>query len=205
MLGADNFHSRLVGWFKIILPLAALGLLSTLFLLARDGGPPPELSFSELQEMAREQRVSSPRSSGVTENGAVVRIEARSATPSENGTAIVSIDGVTLNMDHPDQTNVEVTATSGEVDASTQTAHFYGLATLQTSSGYQMETNGLVAELKTGVITSEGVLEVHAPFGELTAGQVTLRVSPDNVGQHILFTGGVQLLYQPQTAERDDP
>jgi len=198
MLNADNFHSRLVGWSKILLPLAALGLLSTLFLLARDPGPPPEIPFSEIEAMAEDQRISAPRFSGVTDEGAIVSISARSAKPNINKPDTVAIDSVVMRMDNADGSRIDVTASNGEVDGQARIARFTGLARLETSSGYEMETSGLTAELDTGIVTSDGVLEVHAPYGELTAGQVTVRVTSDNMGQHMLFTQGVRLIYQPQ-------
>jgi lipopolysaccharide export system protein LptC len=62
-----------------------------------------------------------------------------------------------------------------------------------------METNGLVAELDSGLVTSDGLLEIHAPFGELTAGKVTFQTATQEEGQQMLFTDGVRLLYTPQT------
>ena len=198
MIDADNFHSRLVGWSKILLPLAALGLLSTLFLLARDPGQASEISFAEIQAIAREQRLSSPRFSGVTENGTVLSLVARSARPELTDTETFNIENVDLRMEIPDGSTVDISATTGQVDSRAQSARFYGLARLTTSSGYEMETNSLTAELKTGVVTSGGVLEIQGPFGELTAGRVILKASEDNVGQQMLFTDGVRLIYHPQ-------
>mgnify|MGYP001800275233 FL=1 len=80
-------------------------------------------------------------------------------------------------MDNPGGSSLEVTATTGEIDGRAQIARLTGLARLQTSSGFEMEANGLTASLKTGIVTSDGLLEIRAPFGELTAGQVTFEVS----------------------------
>ena len=101
-------------------------------------------------------------------------------------------------MDNPGGSNLEVTATTGEIDGRGQIARLMGLARLRTSSGFEMETNGLIASLETGIVTSDGLLEIRAPFGELTAGQVTFQVSADDTGQQMLFTQGVRLLYEPQ-------
>ena len=198
MSSGDNFHSQLVGWSKILLPLVALGLLSTLFLFSRNSGQEPEIPFAEIEAMAREQRINAPRFSGVTEDNAVIAISAQSAKPDLNRPDTVTIDRVMMRMDNPDGSQLNVTATSGEVDGRAQVARFLGLARLVTSTGYEMETNGLIAELKTGLVTSNGLLEIRAPFGELTAGQVTFHVSADRTGQQMLFTEGVRLIYRPQ-------
>ena len=61
MAVADNTYSRVVGWLKILLPLGALALLSTLFLFARGIAPVGEIPYAELEEIAREARISDPR------------------------------------------------------------------------------------------------------------------------------------------------
>uniref|UniRef100_A0AAN0MF35 Uncharacterized protein n=1 Tax=Yoonia rhodophyticola TaxID=3137370 RepID=A0AAN0MF35_9RHOB len=58
--------------------MIALGLLSTLFLLARAPAEPPDISFAEIEAMARDQRITAPRFSGVTDDGSVISIAARS-------------------------------------------------------------------------------------------------------------------------------
>ncbi len=198
MRGSDNLYSALVGWAKIILPLCALGLLSTLFLFANGQNEPPELVLSEVEAIAREQRLTAPRFSGVTDDGAIVSVTARSAQPDATQVDKVSIDDMYMRMDNPGGSFVEVTATQGELNSSSKIARFFGLAHLETSTGYTMETNGLIAALDTGIVESEGLLEIRAPFGELTAGMVTFQVSADNTGQQMLFTNGVRLLYRPQ-------
>lgn len=198
MGGNDNLYSAMVGWAKILLPLCALALLSTLFLFARGHNEPTEITFAEVEAIAREQRLSSPRFSGVTDDGAILSIEARAARPDLTQPDTVNIDDLQMRMDNPSGSYLTVTATEGELDGRSRLARFLGLARLETSSGFQMETNGLIAELDTGLVTSDGLLEIHAPFGQLTAGQVTFQVSAENTGQQMLFTDGVRLLYEPQ-------
>ena len=195
----QNLHSQIVGWAKIILPLCALGLLSTLFLFARSSTDPSDIAIAEVAEIAREQRVSAPEFSGVTDDGSIVVISAKSARPSDTAPDTVSIDEMQMKMDNTDGSQIEVTATLGELDGRARVARFLGLARLQTSTGYEMETNGLIAELDTGIVRSDGLLEIRAPFGELTAGTVTFQVSSEDTGQQMLFTNGVRLLYHPQT------
>ncbi len=199
MLTADNFHSQLVGWAKIILPLCALALLSTLFLFAREANTPDDIALAQAEEIARDQKVTAPEFAGVTDNGDIIVIAAKSAQPDVTRPDTVQIDDIRLRLDTTDGSFVEVTAVKGEVDGNAQIASFLGLARLQTSNGYAMETNGLIAELKTGRITSNGLLEIRAPFGELTAGMVTFQSASQRAGQQMLFTNGVRLLYKPNT------
>ncbi len=199
MQPADNLYSQVVGWAKILLPLCAIGLLSTLFLLARSTTEPNEIVLEQVEAIAREQRLSAPEFSGLTDDGAVIVISASTARPDTTRPDTISIDDVRLRMDNADGSNVEITATMGEIDGRAGIVSLLGLARLVTSSGYEMETNGLTADLDTGLVTTDGLLEIHAPFGQLTAGKVTFQMASEGISQEMLFTDGVRLLYTPQT------
>lgn len=195
-MAGGNLHSRIVFWLKLILPLAALALLSTLFLFAQQSGPPSEIPFADLTEMAQEQRINAPRLSGVTDDGSVIAITAKVARPAGD---TLHIENPQLMLNAADGTTLTIQAGVGEVDNLAQQAHLTGLARLETSSGYQMETTGLTADLQSGVVQSHGPLEVQAPYGTLSAGKVTILASPVGEGQQMDFTGGVKLVYTPET------
>ncbi|WP_458792030.1 LPS export ABC transporter periplasmic protein LptC [Yoonia sp. MH D7] len=204
MLGADNFHSQLVSWSKIILPLVALGLLSTLFLFARSSTDSTNIPFAEIQELAREQRISGPQFSGVTQNGSVIAIGAQSAQPAVGKPDTINITALSLDVNAADGSEIKITAIEGEIDGASKTVKLLGLARLETSSGYLMETNGLTADLDSGIIQSDGALEIRAPFGRITAGQVTFQTSKDDTGQQMLFTQGVKLVYTPNSGSAEE-
>ena len=204
MLNSDNFHSQLVGWSKIILPLCALALLSTLFLFARSGGDTSNIPFAEIEALARDQRINAPRFSGVADDGSIMAISAQSAQLDPEAPHKLAVASLKLSVDAVDGSNVIVTAVEGEVDSQVRIARLKGLARLETSTGYTMETNGLVADLKSGVITSDGALEVRAPFGAITAGRVTFQTASDNSGHQMLFTQGVRLIYTPNNGSAED-
>lgn len=204
MATATNFHSQLVGWLKILLPLAALMLLSTLFLFSRNTGTTNEIPFADIDAAAAEQRIAAPRFSGLTSTGDTLQISAEAARPDAAGGPQVTIDRPRLSLDATDGTTLRVTAGSGMVDTVAQTAQLSGLARLETSSGYVMETKGLQADLTTGTVTSDGALEVHTPFGQLQAGQVTFQAGTGDTGQQMNFTNGVKLVYTPSTAAPKD-
>lgn len=198
MTAADNFHSRLVGWTKIILPLMALALLSTLFLFAKSSNDGTEIPFARLTELARDQRISEPEFSGVAGDGSIIKIAAQSAQPQEGNLDFLLVTDPTLNLDAIDGSSLRINAGEGIVNGLTKQAKLTGLARLETSSGYLMETEGLLANLETGVVTSFGPLEIHAPFGQVTAGHVEIRIGQDNSGQQMYFSEGVRMLYVPQ-------
>lgn len=200
MAADPNFHSWAVGWLKIILPMSALALLSTLFLFARSpANQTQEIPIAQIEEIAQEQRITAPQFSGVADDGSIIVIRANNARPSEGSLDTVLIDGLTVNVDATDGTSLSITAGTSTLDSSAQTARLDGLSRVTTSSGYTMETNGLNANLRTGEIVSDGHLAVMTPFGQLTAGKVRILASADGQGQQMLFSEGVRLLYTPDT------
>ena len=201
MTAEGNLHSQVVGWLKILLPLAALAVLSTMFLFARQSGEAPAIPFADLDKMAREQLISDPRFTGVAEDGSVIEITAQAARPDDMGLEVLTITRPRLHLDAADGTTLTIYAGTGVIDGPQQQARLDGLARLETSSGYAMETAGLTADLRSGEVRSQGRLEVQAPFGSITAGAVTIRVTEEGTGQQMRFTGGVKLVYLPPVDE----
>lgn len=194
MAARDTVRSQIVTFLKVGLPLAALALMSTVFLLARAPIKDGDIPYAEIVEIAREPRVSGAQVSGVAKDGTVIELTADRAQPDGN---IIRIEGLFADIDAADGTVIDIRAGQGEIDNDTQIARLFGLARLDTSSGYEMETSGLTANLETGRIESEGALEVVAPYGNLTAGRLVIEADAET-GQRMLFDGGVRLLYQPQ-------
>lgn len=194
MATRDAFRSQLVNFLKIALPLAALALMSTVFLIARAPVTDGDIPYAEIAEIAREPRVSGAQVSGMASDGSVIEIHANKAQPDGS---MIRIEGLAADLNATDGTLVTLRSGTGTIDSATNIAQLAGLTRVETSNGYEMETAGLSADLGTGRIESDGALEVQAPYGQLTAGSLVIESDPET-GQRMLFEGGVRLLYQPQ-------
>ena len=189
---AEDGYSRFVALAKVLLPLAALMILSVLFLFARRTEPEAEIPYVEA--LAEEPRIVGPSYAGVAENGAVIALKAREIRPLGDG--VYTATGLRGDVTMADGRRVELQAGGAEFDEPGQVARLTGLSRVVTSDGYRIETRGGEADLSAGVITVPGALEVRAPFGALTAGG--LRLEDAESGAGLVFTGGVRLLYDPQ-------
>lgn len=196
MTPKDNFYSLFVGWAKIILPMAGIALLSTLFLLAR-GADQSSLPLAELEEMARSARLTGPTFSGVTDDGTIFTVSAGVAAPNPDDTRIVEIDKIRLLLSDPLGASVEITAARATYDGTTNQIALAGLTRLVSSVGYSLETRGIIADIASGTVTTEGALEARAPFGEIAAGRLTILRDAAAGGQQMVFQNGVRLVYQP--------
>ncbi len=195
MLRDDNFYSQFVGFLKVSLPLAALALMSTVFLFARAPTQENAIPYAEIEEIARAPRVSGAQVSGVSNDGSVFELVARTALPNLNG---MTADTLTAAIESIDGTLIDIRAGQGEINTTEQTARLSGLVRIETSDGFEMETAAVTTNMTTGQIISDGALEVQAPFGSLTAGQMIIETPDGANGQVMLFQNGVRLVYTPQ-------
>ena len=197
MASSDDRHSIIVGWLKLLLPLIALALLSTLFLFSRRPPAETEIPFARIEEIARDQQIVRPAFSGVTDNGQIVTMTAAAIRAMDETANSIAVERPELTLDAGDGRVLTITAGMGRVDLSDRNALLSGLARLETSTGYTMESEGISADLQSGRVRSAGALAVRTPFGDLRAGQVDIETGRDGSGQEMRFTDGVKLIYRP--------
>ncbi len=199
-----NYHSRLVAWTKIILPLVALAILSSLFLFSKtnDPGKGVRLFDGDLTEFASKERITGPRFAGMTPAGVAIQISALEASPRETGGP--AFDALELNakIEMPDGQVVDVVAKRGSIDSLANTAQMTGGITLETSGGYVAKTFGLTFALDKLDIQSQGEITADGPLGSVRAGGMTLKTStpqgPDELpGYDLVFKNGIKLIYKP--------
>jgi len=193
----DNIHSRVVVWSKIILPLSALALLSTLFLFARGSDNAGSVPIVEIDTLATEQGITAPQFSGIANDGSIIKLTATAAKP--QSASQLTIEAPVLIVNASDGTSLTIRAGNGTLDSAAKQAQLSGLARLEASSGYIMETAGISADLGAGRFLSDGPLEIQSPYGALTAGQVEIATADSALGQQMHFTQGVKLVYIPST------
>jgi lipopolysaccharide export system protein LptC len=189
-------RSRVVAWAKVLLPLAALALLSTLFLLARAPGGPVDIPFARIEEIAREPRMDRPRLSGVAEDGTTLALAAERITPVAGRADAFALAEPRLETRSPEGGGARLEAASGEVDGPTRRLRLEGGVRLEAERGIVVETPGLTADLASGTLVAGPVTAV-APFGEIEAGGMTLEQGNGN-GARLVFNRGVRLLYLPE-------
>ena len=203
--GADTY-SRIVAWAKIALPLIALGILSTVFLVSRTVDPESTLPFgeAELEEMLRDERLRNPEYAGVTEDGSAVAVGAAVAGPDAERPGRAEARGMTARIDTVDGGWVDIRAEAGLVDEGAGLARLSGGVRLVSGTGYDVETSALTTYLRQTRVESDGAVTAVGPPGAIEAGKVVLSRSAD--GSFLLeFAQGVRLVYTPSISEGGDP
>ena len=189
-------RSQIVRSLRVILPLIALALLSTLFLLARKGDPGPAIPFAVdgPDDAARTPGIGAPMLSTVTAGGARVTLRAQRAEPGPGGG---TAQGIALDWVTRDGLTARLTADSGRMQD--QALALTGRVDAALSSGWHLTAPSLTADLAVSRMTAAGPLAVTAPFGRLdAAGMVLGPAQGGSRGAQVLeLNGGVRLLYRP--------
>lgn len=194
----DNAYSRLVAWLKILLPLAALAVLATLFLFQRRIDPARAIPLAavDVEALARGARIGGPTYAGVTADGTAVTLTAATATPDAADPRRVTAEGIEAMIETPGGGLAEVRAAEGRIDGVAGRLTLSGGVEIVTSTGYRLTTSALAADLTRTHVEGGAGVEAEGPPGRIAAGGFTLAEGPG--GYELVFTGGVKLLYDPQ-------
>lgn len=193
--------SRAVGWLKVALPLAALAILSTLFLVSNRIDPQNALPYAtvDVESRLREPRLTKPAYSGTTTDGSALTMQASEARPAAKpGTASTAID-VTASLTTPDGQRTDVRSDQAALDASTNILRLTGDVQIDNSAGYHVTTEALDADLTTTGLRATVPVQATGPAGKITADSMTLERNPKDKQSYLLvFNGNVKLVYQPE-------
>jgi lipopolysaccharide export system protein LptC len=206
MLGiGETAAARMLSWTKIVLPMASLAILSSLFLFSKSHAPVEGIpTFSgDLDEFVSKERITGPRFTGMTASGISLVIRADEAGPKALGGKTFEAQAMAAIVETPNGGRVDIRAALGVIDPVSMTAKLTDGITLVTSSGYTARTQGLVFALDHLDIRSEGEILANGPLGEIHAGQMnihgeTLDGEDGEVGYAMIFKNGTKLIYKPQ-------
>lgn len=195
-------YSRLIGMLKVALPLAALVLLSMLFMVARTLDPEAALPYAQvdIDEMLRDPRLTAPTYSGVTREGDEVVFTAATAHPGGVAGTGARAMAPLLRLIGSDGGETRVSADEARIDPAARELALTGNVQLLTAAGLRLETGELVANLDRSRLQGPGRVLAEAPQGRIEAGGFLLTRGAAPGQEVLVFNGGVKLLYQPQRA-----
>lgn len=197
--GGDGW-TRLVGLLKVVLPLAALGILSSLFLLSDRINPEDALPYAEVdvEERLREPRMTRPAYAGVTEDGSAIEVTAGEARPAQDGVKGQSAVEVTGVMTTPDGVVTRMVADAAELPLDQSEVTFTGNVVMDHATGYRVRTDAMTANLQRTDVRSDVAVVADGPVGQITADAMRLTQDGAGGGGYLLvFNGNVKLIYQP--------
>lgn len=189
----------MVGWLKVALPLLALGVLATLFLLSDRIDPEAALPYAEVdvEDLAREPRMTAPTYAGTTSDGASLTLTADEARPAAAGVP-AEAKVLVLELATPDGGRTELRAAEARVDQAERQMILSGGVLVSTDTGYQLETPEVLALMDRSGLESRGAVTATGPAGDIQAGGMVLVQDKLTPGAYVLvFNQGVRLVYRP--------
>lgn len=188
-------RTRVVRWLRVLLPLVALGLLSTLFLFSRGGDRESRIPYADVdaEAMARDPRLVAPEYSGVTADGALLTLRATEAAPGPGSGG--QAQDLRLDWQRPDGLHVDLAAPRASLAEGV--IHLEGGVRMTTSTGWTADAASIDAATDRSRIAAQAGIEARAPFGTLSARQMELVPAGDEDASILNFSGDVRLIYQP--------
>ena len=192
-------YSRMIALLKVLLPLMALALLSTLFLLSRNIDPMASIPFAETEvnERMRDQQITGPFFSGSTEQGDQISFSAGEIGVAD-GNGRVTANDVSAQIDLSSGARLVFFADLVEVDIANDTPILSGKVLITTSTGYKINSERLVSAMTSLNIESPNKVIAEGPLGTFSAGSMRLTLSEKTESNQMVFTNAVKLIYDPK-------
>lgn len=201
----ESTHSRMISWLKVLLPVTALGLLSTVFLLSRPVNEDPELTFfDDVSEIPSRDSVTAPYYTGSTPEGHAVSVTAESARPMPDDPAGVLADKLHATFRLTDGSRVNIVADNAAVNEPADLLELRGNVVINSSTGYVVRTALLQAALRSVNADAPDGVTANGPIGDLTAGEFHIREDAADGNVQMFFTNGVKLVYHPASESSDE-
>lgn len=196
-------YSRRVAILKVLLPLMALGLLSTLFLLSRSPDPEARIPFAdrEIADRLRDQQITAPVYAGTSANGEDFFVTAVKISPPIGDKPARAVD-LEARLEGNRGQVLHMQAARGTFEDGSAYATFEEDVVITSTTGYVIHTQQLIAQLDGSHARSPGKVHGHGPAGQFSAGEMEISPKIDGDGMHIVFKNGVRLVYEPGDLER---
>lgn len=196
-------YSRMIALLKVVLPLTALALLSTVFLISRGAEQEAAIPFAqkEIEERMHGQQVTGPFYAGSTASGDQILVSAETAQIGTGDGAPQALD-MSATMRLAGGGEITLRSDTGVLSPNADVAQFNGHVIMTTDDGLRVETETLDAHLDQIMAEAPEPVSATSPLGQLSAGSMYIKSETQGETVHILFNNGVELVYDPSNSER---
>ena len=201
-------YTRFVTVTKVVLPLIAIGLLGTVFLFTSDDSLEGGFSFSEadLDTLESGMRIVKPRMFGSNPKGDLYNFVADELLPDSLTPSLVEAQKISGEIQYQTGGTVQLSAGKAEFMVEGNQIRLSGGMLVVTSDGSRVTGEGLLAELDTGKLISNGAVSATSPLGSIQAGnfRVELVEADGEEKQMIWFENGVMLSFKPESWTKEE-
>ncbi len=195
MARGHGTYSRMVTWLKILLPLLALGVLGTVFLINSDEGFEVGFSFSpaDLDTLESGSFLNRPQIDGVTDKGEPFHLVAEKITPVGGDQNLVLVTALSGRFTFNSGDWVKLEAPGARLDIAAQTLLLEKGGTLETSDGNFATVRRLEAWLSSGEMRGNGIV-ANGPLGQISAEQFRIAAA-EGENRVLWFENRVKMVY----------
>lgn len=193
-------YTRLISWLKVLFPLMALALLSTLFLLSRAIDPGQAIPFAEkeIQDRLRDQQITAPFFTGATAQGDEISFYADVLTKPDGKVGSNKAENIRVSIKTADGASYRIQSGAAEIDLVQDHALLTGDVIMMTSTGYRITSDRITSELSSLNLQSPGNVYGTAPEGTIEAGSMSVSQTENGGAAQLFFTNRVKLIYNPK-------
>ena len=197
----DDSYSFFITWVKTLLPIVALGMLSTIFLFSGKVDVTQSLPYAELnvEDIIREQRITKPYFTGISEGGIEFALSAAYATPNASQPSILNVSKLRVEFKTPQGNTTEITAGLGEMNTETKNAKISRGVNLASKLNFWITTETLDIDFNDSYASTNGPFKGVFSLGSIESGNMVLKMITGD--QQIIFTNGVRMLYNPKATQ----
>ncbi|NKB29402.1 MAG: hypothetical protein GKR99_18320 [Rhodobacteraceae bacterium] len=203
MARTDDTYTKTVKALRLALPLGALIILSTVFLVSKRVSldQPPPFDELRLEQLLSDEHITGPSFATMTDDGSSVSFAADRAQPRGGAEGQYLAEKVRANIETSDGGTMHFEAPTAELDQDAKQLVMGDGVTILTSTGYRIEAETFTSTLDQTSVASAGEVTADGPVGKLTAGQMELLETDD--GYVVVFKDRINLIYDP-TEQKDD-
>ena len=205
MAPRPEVYSRVVTILKLGLPLVALALVASVFLVQTDDRFGSAINFSEadIDQLGQGLRLTNSVFTGTTRSGDRFRVAAATVVPDAAPPKRATITRLDGSLDLVEGQKISMAADSGDLDIPTQRLDISGNVRITSSEGYVLVADKATIDFVTGTFVAGDEVVTTGPLGEITSGN--LHVTPaaaTGEARRFSFSSGVHVLYDPPDPKR---
>lgn len=202
MASPQSGYSRGVRVLKIGLPILAICLLGTVFLVTspdRLRGPGPVFTEADRESLAEGLNILQPRIEGSTDGGDFYVLTANRIIAEDGQRDVMLAEDIDGEIRQVSGRTIVLAGRSGRVDFTTKRWQLTGGATLSTTDHYAARAEELLGDMAAGIIESPGPVLTTGPGLRIDAGSFRLTFASDGTpGRTVaLFDGGIRMTWTP--------
>jgi lipopolysaccharide export system protein LptC len=199
MAAGPGLHSRVVAVLKVGLPLVALAMLASLFLIQTDDRLNGNIVFSrgDVDALGSGLAVTNPTFTGTTRGDDTFRFSAELVEPDAAPPEWARITALSGELALRNGPTVTVRAEAGNLHVPTQRLDLDGTVVIATSDGYRIDADAVALDLRAGTLAADGAVETTGPLGRIASGNLRIGPADEAEDRRFSFGKGVRLVYDP--------